>query len=89
MVLSTSVPGVGIGSLFLVTCEGGAVGREGNLEVLLPEPSVSKVHIRISFNGDTYQVVDVGSRNGTFLNGKRLTPALKVWVKFANRWLHA
>lgn len=57
------------------------MGREGDPLVLLPEPLVSKVHLRISFSEKTYKIVDVGSRNGTWLNGKRISSALQVSTK--------
>lgn len=37
---------------------------------------VSRLHCRIHQRGSTYLVEDIGSSNGTFLNGKRLTPYL-------------
>lgn len=40
------------------------------------ESGVSRRHCKIHQQGSTYQVEDVGSANGTFLNGQRLTPYL-------------
>ncbi len=38
------------------------------------ELGVSRRHCKIYQRGGTYFIEDVGSSNGTFLNGKRLTP---------------
>ena len=40
------------------------------------EGGVSRHHCKIHQRGATYLVEDVGSANGTFLNGQRLTPYL-------------
>jgi pSer/pThr/pTyr-binding forkhead associated (FHA) protein len=40
------------------------------------ESGVSRHHCKIHQRGRTYLAEDVGSANGTFLNGQRLTPYL-------------
>jgi pSer/pThr/pTyr-binding forkhead associated (FHA) protein len=35
---------------------------------------ISRLHCRVHQRGSTYLVEDIGSANGTFLNGERLTP---------------
>jgi len=40
------------------------------------EGGVSRLHCKIHQRTFTYQIEDVGSANGTFLNGERLTPYL-------------
>ncbi|MCO5187089.1 MAG: protein kinase [Anaerolineae bacterium] len=40
---------------------------------LLGNPQVSRRHARIWFNGGLYYIQDTGSRNGTFVNGIRVT----------------
>eukprot|EP00871_Galdieria_phlegrea_P005642 jgi/Galph1/6079/GphlegSOOS_G4717.1 len=42
-------------------------------EICLPDPDVSRLHAKICFKGGKFEVVDVGSLNGTFVNGKRLS----------------
>lgn len=49
------------------------VGRGGGCGIVLPEDGfVSTVHARLFRRGDDLFVEDLGSRNGTFLNGDRL-----------------
>lgn len=48
-------------------------GRAAECDVLIPEPSVSKRHFAVeSILGDFF-IYDLGSKNGTYVNGKRLT----------------
>lgn len=48
------------------------IGRSADCAVRLSDPYVSHRHARIFKAGDGYMVEDLGSKNGTFLNGKRL-----------------
>lgn len=48
------------------------VGRSGYSSVVLSDPSVSRVHASIVLEGDHGHVRDLGSKNGTFVNGRRL-----------------
>src|SRR5438105_7800258 len=48
------------------------VGRAEDSDVCLPRSSVSKKHVRIAVEDGKVFVLDLKSRNGTFLNGRRL-----------------
>ncbi len=48
------------------------VGFDRTNEVAIPFEGVSRRHARISFDGKSYWIDDLGSSNGTFLNGRRL-----------------
>jgi pSer/pThr/pTyr-binding forkhead associated (FHA) protein len=50
------------------------VGRDRATDVRLPHPAVSLVHLRLSRKRGRVWVVDMGSKNGTFLDGLRLEP---------------
>jgi FHA domain-containing protein len=55
------------------------VGRGGGCGVVLPEDSfVSTVHARLFRRGDDLFVEDLGSRNGTFVDGKRISGPTKL-----------
>ncbi len=43
-------------------------------DAVLRDPTVSRIHARIIRTGDDYFVQDLNSRNGTYVNGKRLLP---------------
>lgn len=51
------------------------VGREPGLDVVLNDGSVSRKHARIERRGEAFFVVDLGSANGTFINGAKVTEA--------------
>ena len=53
---------------------GGVLGRaEGRPEFVLDHPSVSRRHARLTVDGRRILLYDLGSANGTFVNGRRLT----------------
>jgi DNA-binding CsgD family transcriptional regulator len=47
-------------------------GRSTQCDFVLPHPTVSRRHAELRVDGVRVEVVDLGSRNGTFLNGKRV-----------------
>lgn len=51
---------------------GVAVGRGGDADLVLDDGSVSRVHARIGFDGACWTVRDHESRNGTFVDGRRI-----------------
>ncbi|XP_049815928.1 angiogenic factor with G patch and FHA domains 1 isoform X2 [Schistocerca nitens] len=73
VVKETNVEKLKIGTLFIVTYTGGTLGREGDHSVLIPDINVSKFHAKLSFDDGKYSIIDFGSRNGTYLNGARLS----------------
>jgi hypothetical protein len=50
------------------------VGRDRDCDVVLKHARVSKQHAQLSRDGGLLQVTDLGSKNGTRLNGVRLAP---------------
>ncbi|MBI4819972.1 MAG: FHA domain-containing protein [Deltaproteobacteria bacterium] len=48
------------------------VGRGPENEICLPKGNISKRHCRVSVQDGRVFVVDLGSANGTFVNGKRV-----------------
>lgn len=48
------------------------IGRSPVAELVLESPRVSKLHAEIDENGRGYVIRDLGSRNGTFVNGERI-----------------
>jgi len=48
------------------------VGRDDGVDITIPSPAVSRRHARFMLEGDGYVLEDLGSSNGTFINGDRL-----------------
>ncbi|KAJ4443091.1 hypothetical protein ANN_04741 [Periplaneta americana] len=77
IVKETNIEQLKIGTLFMVPCTGGTLGREGDHAVPIPDINISKHHAKFTFDetSEKYYLIDFGSRNGTYLNGKRLSVA--------------
>lgn len=54
------------------------VGRAGSCQLQLDDPRVSGEHAVLSWDGQGWFVRDLGSRNGTFVDGERAQPGRKV-----------
>jgi pSer/pThr/pTyr-binding forkhead associated (FHA) protein len=52
------------------------LGRGEECHFAIPDEQVSKVHCRLRVEGSVCTIVDPGSRNGTFVNGRRLAPGV-------------
>jgi ABC-type multidrug transport system ATPase subunit len=52
--------------------DGLAIGRAADNEIVIAEPTVSRYHARIAARAGRYYLADLGSANGTDLNGERL-----------------
>jgi len=48
------------------------IGRDSSNGVAINDAEVSRRHSRLSFRGGKYVIEDLGSTNGTFVNGQRL-----------------
>nr|CAD7197888.1 unnamed protein product [Timema douglasi] len=79
IVEETGLDNLKVGSLSIVTCTGGTLGREKEHAVHIPDINISKHHAKFTFDEaqGKYFIVDFGSRNGTYLNGDRLSVALR------------
>jgi hypothetical protein len=59
---------------------GATMGRSDNAEIRVDDPFASSAHARIFPRGDFMYVEDMGSTNGTFLNGRQLRTAERLKV---------
>jgi pSer/pThr/pTyr-binding forkhead associated (FHA) protein len=48
------------------------IGRDEAVDFVLPEPTVSRRHVEVRSADDGWEVRDLGSRLGTWVNGKKL-----------------
>ena len=49
-----------------------SVGRARNCDVVMRDPSVSKLHAHFRIGGPKLELVDIDSQNGTRVNGKQI-----------------
>jgi hypothetical protein len=49
------------------------IGREEGIDIILQDPEASRRHSRISWQGAEFVIEDLGSTNGTFVNGVQIT----------------
>jgi len=54
------------------------VGRSSDADLLIDDRRISSEHAVIAWNKGLWEVKDLGSRNGTVLDGKRLEPGARV-----------
>lgn len=61
------------GRTFMLDLDWLALGRDPSNNIVINNPQVSRHHARITRQGTMMLLEDVGSTNGTFVNGVRLT----------------
>ena len=49
------------------------IGRSAGNDLVLADPEVSRRHVRVLRRADGFAVEDIGSTNGTFVNGQRIS----------------
>ena len=52
------------------------IGRRSDCRIFVPDMRVSRQHARIRWEGDAWMLEDLGSNNGTFVNGERVQSAV-------------
>ncbi len=57
------------GSRFLITSAGASIGRAATNEIFLDDVTVSRKHAEISVEGKAFHFSDLGSLNGSYING--------------------
>lgn len=67
------------GAVFEIA-DGATMGRSDHAEIRIDDPFASSAHARIFQRGDFMHVEDMGSTNGTYLNGRQLRGAERLKV---------
>jgi predicted component of type VI protein secretion system len=63
------------GAIFPLEGDQLIIGRDAVHAIAINDAEVSRKHARMTFQGGKYVIEDLGSTNGTFVNGQRLTTA--------------
>lgn len=64
--------GPGEGQRIVIEQQPLIIGREDTCDVVIPDRQVSRQHARVRLEMDRYLLEDLGSKNGTFVNGQEL-----------------
>jgi len=60
------------GKIFLLITDSIIIGRDPMVDISLNDPEVSRQHVRLTQTASGYVLEDLGSTNGTFINGEQL-----------------
>lgn len=60
------------GATFILEGDQLNIGRDSTNEITINDAEISRRHARLTFQGGKYVLEDLGSTNGTFVNGQRL-----------------
>ena len=60
------------GQVVALTNEPATIGRVPESTVILTDPNASRQHAELHLDGDSYELVDLGSTNGSKVNGERV-----------------
>jgi len=62
-----------VGQVFHLDAPSHIVGRDPMSDITIGDPEISRQHARFTQTADGYQIEDLGSTNGTFVDGQRLS----------------
>jgi len=83
------IQGSNVGEMYKITKDEVVIGRGTEADLQFLDSGISRQHAGIRLEGKEMVVVDMGSRNGTFLNGERVDRKVlhdgdKIQVAFAD-----
>lgn len=68
----TIISGKRSGDFHLLTQRGLSIGRLAANDVFIPDEQVSRQHAKVELRGEKYFLIDLGSSNGTLVNGEKV-----------------
>lgn len=68
--------GEDVGERARVTGSGFVIGRGHSADLTLRDPRISSAHCRLEDRGDAWAILDLGSTNGTTVNGELITQTM-------------
>jgi serine phosphatase RsbU (regulator of sigma subunit) len=72
MAALVTVKGPNLGQRFALERDGTLIGRQPDAAIYLESLAISRQHARVACEGGSWFVEDLGSSNGTFVNGARV-----------------
>lgn len=66
------IRGPGQGHRYFITQDEMTIGRDPSADITIVDPSISRKHSKIEKRGNSVLISDLGSANGTVVNGKKL-----------------
>ena len=63
------------GAEYTITTSRTVIGRGTGSDIIVDDPAVSRMHAAIEFSEAGFVLRDLGSKNGTFLDGKSINEA--------------
>src|SRR5690349_21089983 len=61
------------GKVFDLAKDSLTIGRDVSADITVNDAEISRTHARLTLQADGCQVEDLGSTNGTFINGQRVS----------------
>ena len=68
----TQLSGLGSGQVFSISNQTLKIGRDRNCQIWVEDPHISRVHATVTYQNGESTLVDEGSTNGVFVNGKKV-----------------
>ncbi len=73
IVLTTPFESQGSGTKWVLEPRPMIIGRHPSCDIMLPDRQISREHARIFHTADGFFIEDLGSKNGTYVNGEAVT----------------